>query len=181
MAGGREGQSPGLSGCFAPSRPLAPKSRQDRKAKSHNLRPSRFRIYLAHASSRLKATLGSAAQVILGPDPQLALYGEAAVWFHKVELFRQEEEQRLYRQSPSTEDLSLHRQLLLRLVADGEHLARLIEQHGFLTNGEGIAAEDLKATLRNLRADYRGWHEPMPGPQQAQILREVFDVSEPSH
>lgn len=124
---------------------------------------------------------GSAVQVILGPDPQLALYGEAVVWFHKVELLRREEEQRLYRQNPSAEDLSLHRQLLLRLVADGEHLVRLIEQHGFLANIEGITADDLKATLRNLRADYRGWHEPMPGRQRAQILREVFDVSEPSH
>jgi hypothetical protein len=58
---------------------------------------------------------------------------------------------------------------------------RLIEQYGFLTNSEGVTPEDLKATLRSLRADYRGWHEPMPGPQQAQILREVFNVSEPSH
>jgi len=119
---------------------------------------------------------GSAVQVILGPDPQLALYGELVVWFHKVELFRHEEEQRMFRQTPGPEDLNLHKNPLLRLIADGEHLVRLIEQHGFLTNNEGVTAEDLKATLQNLRADFRGWHEPMPATQKAELLREVFDV-----
>jgi len=124
---------------------------------------------------------GSAAQVILGPDPQLAIYGEAVVWFHKVELFRHEEEQRMYRHTPALEDLALHKELLLRLITDGDHLARLVEQHGLLSNAQGVTADDLKATLRNLRADYRGWHEPMPAPQQAQILRDIFDVPKPAH
>lgn len=128
-----------------------------------------------------KHSWGSAAQVILGPDPQLALYGEVVVWFHKVELFRREEEQRMYRQTPSAEDATLHKELLLRLIVDGEHLARLIEQHGFLGNTEGITAADFSATLQNLRADYRGWHEPMPAVQREQILREVFDVPKPAH
>src|SRR5260221_9498080 len=124
---------------------------------------------------------GAVAQIILGPDPQLALYGEVVVWFHKVELFRHEEEQRLFRQAPGQEDLSLHKELLLRLIADGEHLVRLIEQHGLLANSEGVTAEDSKATLQNLRADYRGWHEPMPTEQKADILSEVFDVAKPAH
>ena len=128
-----------------------------------------------------KQSWGSAAQVILGPDPQLTLYGEAVVWFHKVELFRHEGEERMYHQTPTPEDSALHKELLLRLIADGEHLVRLIEQHGFLANTEGITDDDLKATLQSLRADYRGWHEPMPAAQQAQILREVFDVPKPAH
>jgi hypothetical protein len=128
-----------------------------------------------------KQSWGSAAQVILGPDPQLAIYGEAVVWFHKVELFRHEEETWMYRQTPALEDSALHKELLLRLIADGEHLVRLIQQHGFLANTEGISAEDLGATLQNLRADFRGWHEPMPAAQQAQVLREVFDVPKPAH
>src|SRR5439155_24625519 len=105
-------------------------------------------------ASGSKHSWGPAAQVILGPDPQLALYGEAVIWFHKVELFRHEEEQRMYRQTPAPEDLALHKELLLRLIEDGQHLGRLIDQHGFLSNSEGITAEDLKATVRNLRADY---------------------------
>src|SRR5215467_3644864 len=117
-----------------------------------------------------KANWASAAEVILGPDPQLALYGEAVIWFHKVELFRQREEERMFRQNPTTEDLALHKELLLRLIADGEHLSRLTEQHGFLSNAQGITNADLKATLQNLRADFRGWHEPLPPEQKAQIL-----------
>ncbi len=128
-----------------------------------------------------KQNWGPAAQVILGPDPPLALYGEAVVWFHKVELFRREEEQRMYRQTPVPEDLALHKELLLRLIEDGEHLGRLIDQHGFLSNAEGITADDLKATARNLRADYRGWHEPMPAAERSQVLREVFDGPKPAH
>jgi hypothetical protein len=124
---------------------------------------------------------GSAVQVILGPDPQLALYGEVVVWFHKVELFRGEEERRMYRQEPAPEDLALHRQLLRRLLTDGDHLVRLIDQQGFLTNTEKLTADDLKATLANLRADYRGWHEPMPAEKRTQLLREVFNVSQPAH
>jgi hypothetical protein len=124
---------------------------------------------------------GSAAEVILGPAPQLALYGEVVVWFHKVELFRRQEEQRMYRQSPAPEDLALHKELLLRLMTDGEHLTRLIEQHGLLANVEGVSAEDLKATVLNLQADYRGWHQPMPDFQRAQILHDVFDVPKPAH
>jgi hypothetical protein len=118
--------------------------------------------------------------VILGPDPQLTLYGEAVVLFHKVELFRREEEKRMYQQTPAAEDVALHKELLLRLIADGEHLIRLIEQHGFLPNAEGFTAHDLMATVQNLKADYRGWHQPMPGGQRDQLLREVFDVPKPT-
>jgi hypothetical protein len=88
----------------------------------------------------LKQGWGSAAEVILAPAPQLALYGEVVVWFHKVELFGREEEHRMYRQSPTTEDLALHKELLLRLMTDGEHLTRLIEQHGLLSNVEGVTS-----------------------------------------
>jgi hypothetical protein len=128
-----------------------------------------------------RANWGSVAQLILGPGPQLALYGEAVIWFHKVELFRREEEHRMFDQSPTPGDLALHKDLLLRLIADGEHLTRLIEQHGFLPNTESISVDDLRATVQNLRADYRGWHEPMAAGQRAQVLAEVFDVPKPSH
>jgi hypothetical protein len=129
----------------------------------------------------VRQTWGSAAEVILAPAPQLALYGEVVVWFHKVELFRRGEENRMYRQSPTPEDLALHKELLLRLVSDGEHLSRVIEQHGLLANVEGVTREDIKATILSLQADYRGWHQPMPDSQRAQILRDVFDVPKPAH
>jgi hypothetical protein len=90
----------------------------------------------------LRQSWGSAAEVILAPASQLALYGEAVVWFHKVELFRREEENRMYRQSPTPQDMALHKELLLRLVGEGEHLSQLIEQHGLLPNVEGVTKED---------------------------------------
>ena len=124
---------------------------------------------------------GSAAEVILGPAPQVALYGEVVVWFHKVELFRRQEEARMYRQSPAPEDLALHEELLLRLITDGEHLTRLIEQHGLLSNVEGVSAQDVKATVLSLQADHRGWHQPIPDSQRAQILSDVFDSPKPAH
>jgi hypothetical protein len=123
----------------------------------------------------------ASAQIILGPDPQLALYGETIVWFHKVELFRREEEERMYRQKPSQQDLAFHKNLLQRLITDGDHLTHLIEQHGFLANAEGFSGDDLRATLQNLRADYRGWHEPMAAGQRSKILREVFDGPQRPH
>ena len=87
----------------------------------------------------------------------------------------------MYRQSPTPEDLALHKELLLRLTTDGEHLTRLIGQHGLLSNVEGVTAEDVKATLLSLQADYRGWHQAMPDSQRAQILRDVFDVQKSAH
>jgi hypothetical protein len=129
----------------------------------------------------LSQSWGSAAEVILAPASQLALYGEVVVWFHKVELFRREEEQRMYRQSPTPNDLALHKELLLRLVTDGEHLTELIEQHGLLSNVEGVTKEDLKATISSLQADYRGWHQPMTDGRRTQILRDVFDVPKSAH
>ncbi len=128
-----------------------------------------------------KQSWGSVADVILGQAPELALYGEMVVWFHKVELFRREEENRMYRQHPSPEDLALHKELLLRLITDGDHLTRLIEQHGLLPNVEGVTLDDVKATISSLQADYRGWHQPTPDSQRAQIVRDVFDVPKPTH
>src|SRR3954471_5394023 len=120
-----------------------------------------------------------AVQLILGHDPQLALYGELVLWFHKVDLFRHEEEVRMFQQSPTSEDLNVHKELILRLIADGEHLLKLIEQHS-LPATERVTTADLTATLQNLSADYRGWHERMPADKQAQILADVFDVTKSS-
>jgi hypothetical protein len=129
----------------------------------------------------LRQSWGSAAEVILAPAPQLALYGEVVVWFHKVELFRREEEHLMYRQSPSMEDVTLHKKLLHRLLTEGEHLTQSIEQHGLLSNVEGVTREDVKATILSLQADFRGWHQPMPDSQRTQILRDVFDVPKSAH
>jgi hypothetical protein len=122
-----------------------------------------------------------ASQVILGADSQLALYGDIVLWFHKVELFRQHEERRMYLRSPEPQDLELHKQLLQRLIADGEHLIRLIAQNGLVANTDAVTPEDVAATVRSLCADFRGWHEPMPETRREVILHQVFVVAQSAH
>jgi hypothetical protein len=122
----------------------------------------------------LEAEWSPVKHLILGEDPQLRVYAEAAVWLKKVELFRKGEDERMFYQDPTPEDLAVHKALLLRLVADGEHLLSLIGQIGLPENLQGITPESLRATVELLRADYRGWHEPMPAEHRMQLLREVF-------
>jgi hypothetical protein len=113
-------------------------------------------------------------QLILGDDPELRVYAEVSVWYKKLELFRKGEDERMFAGDPTPEDLAVHKRLLQRLIADGEHLLSLVQQNGLPTNLEEITAESVAATLDLLRADYRGWHEPMAAEHKSRILKEVF-------
>jgi hypothetical protein len=114
-------------------------------------------------------------QAILGHQPELQLYGEVSVWFHKLRLFRKGEEQRIYQENPSADDLEIHKQLLRRLITDGEHLLLVVGQGGGLTaNPELIKVEDLKAAIESLHDTFRGMHEPMAAEQREKILKDVF-------
>lgn len=75
---------------------------------------------------------------------------------------------------PTPEDLDFHKDLSLRLIADGEYLLSLIRQVDWPENGDGITPDSLAATIELLRADYRGWHESMPSDRRKRILSEVF-------
>lgn len=116
--------------------------------------------------------------LILGDDPPLRVFGEISVWQKKIESLRKGEDQRMVLRDPTPEDLRVHKSLLQRLIADGEYLLSLVRQVGLPESEAGITAESLAATLELLRADYRGWHEPMPPEKRERILRAVFsDVS----
>ena len=120
-----------------------------------------------------------ARHLILGDDPQLRLYADVAVWLKKIELFRQREDERMFAQDPTPEDLAIHKTLLQRLIVDGEHLLCLLQQVGLPENVEGITSESVVATQELLRADYRGWHEPMQTDERNRILKQVFpDVAQ---
>lgn len=121
-----------------------------------------------------QAQWSPAKHLILGDDPQLRVYAEAAVWFKKIELFRKGENERMIGDDPALEDLEVHKSLLQRLIADGEHLLLLIRQIGLPQSAEGITPEAVTATLELLRADFRGWHEPMSPERREHILREAF-------
>src|SRR3990172_6746832 len=112
--------------------------------------------------------------LILGDDPQLRVYAEVSVWYKKLELFRKGEDDRLFLQEPTSEDLVVHKNLLQRLMADGEHLLSLIRQIGLPESIEGITPESVSATVELLGADYRGWHQPMPAETRERLLKEIF-------
>ena len=112
--------------------------------------------------------------LILGDDPELRIYAEASVWLKKLEFFRKGEDERMFLHEPTPEDLAVHKSLLQRLIADGDHLLSLIEQICLPENLEGITAESIRITVDLLRADYRGWHEPMSSERRTQILKQVF-------
>jgi hypothetical protein len=122
----------------------------------------------------LEAQWSPAKHLILGDDPQLRIYAEVSVWYQKIELFRKGEDQRMFVQEPTSEDLAVHRSLLQRLITDGEHLVSLVQQVGLPENIEAITLQSVAATLEAIRADYRGWHEPMPAAERERILHQVF-------
>jgi hypothetical protein len=122
----------------------------------------------------LEAQWGVAKHLILGDDPQLRLFAEAVVWLKKLETFRKGEDERMFLRDPSPEDLAIHKSLLQRLIADGEHLLSLVAQIGLPENVEQISQASLTATVELLRADYRGWHDPMSPEKRTRILKGVF-------
>ena len=122
----------------------------------------------------VEAQWSPAQHLILGDDPPLRMYAEVSVWYKKIALFRQGEDERMFLHDPTPEDLAVHKSLLQRLIADGEHLRLLIHQIGLPENLEGIKPDDVTATVETLRDTYRGWHEPMPQDQRTKILKEVF-------
>jgi len=122
----------------------------------------------------LEAQWSPVKHLILGEDPQLRVYAEVCVWHRKIELFRKGEDERMFAQEPTPEDLAVHKSLLQRLLVDGEHLVSLIQQIGLPENTEGITTESVQITLESLRADYRGWHQPMPPEDRRQLLKELF-------
>jgi hypothetical protein len=115
-----------------------------------------------------------AKHLILGEDPQLRVFAEISVWYQKIALFRKREEERMVFREPTPEDLAVHKTLLQRLIADGQHLLSLVRQVGLPENTDGITPESAAATLELLQADYRGWHEPVSVEERKRILNAAF-------
>ena len=115
-----------------------------------------------------------ARHLILGDDPQLRVFAEISLWYKKIELFRKGEDERMFLHDPTPEDLTVHKSLLQRLIADGEHLLSLVRQVGLPESMDGITLESAVATLELLQADYRGWHAPMPAERRQCILQAAF-------
>jgi hypothetical protein len=122
----------------------------------------------------LEAHWSPVQHLILGDDPQARVYGEVFLWFRKLELFRKEEEERIFAQKPTAEDLEVHRRLLQRLIADGEHLLKSVQQAGLPSNLGGAKPEDLAAAVEGLWDTFRGWYQPLSAGERSLILKELF-------
>lgn len=123
-----------------------------------------------------------ASHLILGDDPQQHVFMEVTDWFKKVQLFRQQEDESMFRREPTGEDLAIHKHLLQRLMLDGQHLLSLIRQAGWTENSQGIAPEAVAVEIEALRDTFRGWHEPMPQAERKWMMQEIFPhVAQPSN
>src|SRR5450756_1364551 len=123
-----------------------------------------------------------ASHLILGDDPQQRIFVEVTDWFKKVQLFRQQEDERMFLREPAAEDLAIHKHLLQRLILDGQHLRSLVRQVGWPENNQGIAPEAVVVEVETLRDTFRGWHEPMPQTERKRMMQEIFPhVAQPSN
>jgi hypothetical protein len=117
----------------------------------------------------------STQNAILGADPAATLYQDVSQWFDKVKKFQREEDERMIDKDPTPKDLKIHKELVLRLIDDGEHLLKLIQRRGRVgKDPHYITTGAVDSTVEMLRASYRGWHEPMPKEERDRILKAVF-------
>src|SRR2546422_11650353 len=121
----------------------------------------------------LEAQWNPVRHLILGDDPQLRIFEEVSVWYRKIDVFRKGEDLRMFVQQPTQEDLAVHKSLLQRLIADGEHLVSLIQMFGLPENAQEMTPQSVGATVKALRADYRGWQEPMAPEKREQLLKKL--------
>ena len=113
-------------------------------------------------------------RLILGDDPRQRVFLEVLDWFKKVQLFRQQEDERMFQREPAEEDLAIHRHLLQRLMLDGQHLLSLVRQVGWPDDNRGIAPEAVAAEVETLGDTFRGWHQPMPQEERERLFRDIF-------
>lgn len=102
---------------------------------------------------------------------------EAFGWITTVVFFRQAESETMYLSEPTDVDRRYHRNILASLIGKGENLLTRIHLSGGLPeNADGIKAEDIDATLEELRNTEAQWYGDMSEERRALILKEVFDV-----
>ena len=101
-------------------------------------------------------------------------------WFKAVELFRATEDERLYLNDPTQDDLRQHRTWIAGLIAEGERLVTEVQSKGGLPEGVvRFRLADVEATIEGLRADERMWHQNTVSPERRrEILKAVFHVEE---
>jgi hypothetical protein len=111
-------------------------------------------------------------------EKRLGLLMETLGWMVAIMLFRRTESETIYMAEPSEADRRYHKRILAALIAEGERLLADLQQSGGLANNsDGIKAEDIDATVEELRNTQAQWYGDMTPERRLQILEEVFHVT----
>ena len=110
-------------------------------------------------------------------EKRLGLLTETLAWFTCVAFFRRTESETHYLAQPKELDRRYHKSILASLIAQGERVLTRIQQAGGLPeNIEGVKAEDVDATVEELRNTQVQWYGDMTPQRREDILREIFHV-----
>lgn len=109
------------------------------------------------------------------------LVEQIVAWFKAVELFRRAEDESMYLQDPTPEDLRHHQTWITSLIAEGQSLVSEARAQGGIPEGVvRFQLADVQATVESLRSDERMWHSSTLTPEQRrEMLKAVFDVKKP--
>ena len=109
-----------------------------------------------------------------------SLIEDIVAWFKAVELFRAAEDEHLYINEPTPEDLRQHRTWIYSLMAEGERLVTEVQAKGGLPEGMvHFKLPDVEATIESLRVAERMWHQnSLSTERRREILKSVFNVEE---
>ena len=111
-------------------------------------------------------------------EKRLGLLAETLAWFASVAFFRRTETETHYLADPSDLERRYHKSILASLIGQGERLlTRIPEARGLPENTDTVKAEDVEATMEELRNTQAQWYGDMTAQRREQILRELFHVS----
>jgi hypothetical protein len=111
-------------------------------------------------------------------EKRLSLLMQTLAWMAAIMFFRRTESETMYLADPTQLDRRYHKSILAALIAEGERLLTRLHQSGGLPNNDdGIKAEDIDATVEELRNTQVQWYGDMTPERRAQILEEVFHVT----
>lgn len=109
-----------------------------------------------------------------------SLIEDIVAWFKAVDLFRLTEDERLYINEPTEDDLRQHRTWIYSLIAEGQRLVTEVQAKGGLPEGVvRFKLADVEATIESLRIAERTWHQnSLSKERKREILKSVFNVEE---
>lgn len=116
-------------------------------------------------------------QMVKQVGPKEANTAMAALWFIRVESFRQQEEKFLL-EGKYESCLDDHRAMLMDIIADGEAVVLGSKKYGLGENQWGFNIEDLVSTLNSLHSDFNCEHGPKNSGKTNALIENIFNGAE---